>query len=328
MSAGVRLAVSGGCPCGIGPEVSVAAAVPWLDANPDATVTLCGDGPSIDAALALRGLTLPADGRLRVLRVTELSPDDRVPGAPGIAAGVSQRVAIDVAWDAVVAGEADAIVTAPVSKEAVTRAGVPFLGHTEYLAARAGVARVVMMFAGPKLRVSLVTTHHAISSLPKKLTERAVRETVEITARALSRDFGLARPRIVVAGFNPHAGEGGLLGDEEIRVVAPALDAARAALGDAAVITGPLPAEGAFRHARDRRYDAVIAMYHDQATIASKLLDFGDAVNVTLGLPLVRTSVDHGTAYDIAGQGVADPHGMTAALDLAARLARHRLAAK
>ncbi|MDB4930146.1 MAG: 4-hydroxythreonine-4-phosphate dehydrogenase, partial [Myxococcaceae bacterium] len=257
---------------------------------------------------------------------TRLSAADRRPGPPSLAAGAAQLTALDAALDTVLAGGADALVTGPIDKAAVTRSGTAFLGHTEHLAARCGVARVVMMFAGPRLRTALVTTHRPIARLSADITRDAVRETVLITARALRESFGLASPRIVVCGLNPHAGEDGLIGREEIDAIAPAIDEARAALGGGVELVGPMGAESAYRKAKDGRFDAVVAMFHDQATIASKLLDFGDAVNVTLGLPIVRTSVDHGTGADIAGRGVADESGMVAAIELALAFARQRRA--
>ena len=321
----LALAVTAGCPSGIGPEVTVRALAVVAPTLSDARFTVFGDAGAIADASRLASVDLSSLSNVRVVAVSELAPHDRVPGSPSVAGGRAQLAAIDAALDAVLSGDLHGIVTAPVSKRAITDAGVAFKGHTEHLAARAGVSRVVMHFAGPKLRVSLVTTHHAIANVPSKVTREAVRETVLITARALSTDFGIASPRVAVAGLNPHAGEGGLLGREEIDVITPAIEEARAELRGATV-TGPVPAEAVFRHARDGRYDAVIAMYHDQATIASKLLDFGDAVNVTLGLPFVRTSVDHGTAYDIAGLNLADPHGMAVALELGASLTRARRA--
>ena len=311
----VRLAVSLGCPCGVGPEVAAA------EGLAGAEVVFYGDRGALEDAVRVRGVDL---GDIRRVAVSDLAPEARRPGAPGVAAGVAQLAAIDAALAAVLSGEADAMVTGPVSKLAITRAGVDFLGHTEYLAARTGTARVVMLFAGPRLRTSLVTTHVPVAELPARVTREAVAFTVALTARSLVSDFGVARPRVAVAGLNPHAGEGGLLGREETDSVGPGVADARVALGSIALVDGPMPAEGAFRAARDGRYDAVVAMYHDQATIASKLLDFGDAVNVTLGLPFVRTSVDHGTAYDIAGRGLADARGMRAALELGATLARGR----
>lgn len=317
----LHLAVSTGCPCGVGPEVTVKA----LAETPpgDTHYALFGDEGALLDAARLAGVDLARLPRVTVRPTSRLAPHEREPGRPGAPAGLAQLRAVDAALDAVLAGDAHGIVTAPVSKKAITDAGAPFLGHTEHLAARSGTARVVMLFAGPRLRVSLVTTHHAIADVPRRVTREAVRDAIAITARAMATDFALARPRVAVAGLNPHAGEGGLLGREEIDVIAPALEEARA-LAPGAEIAGPVPAEAVFRQARDGRYDCVVAMYHDQATIASKLLDFGDAVNVTLGLPFVRTSVDHGTAYDIAGRGVADARGMAAALSLGASLARAR----
>lgn len=310
----VRLAISVGCPCGIGPEVSVSAARAILAERDDLSLVLYGDASMAGLLDHPRALTVA---------VSDLSPDDRRPGSPTPASGAAQLAYVDAAVDAVLAGEADAIVTGPVSKSAITSAGRVFTGHTEHLAARVGVQRVVMMFAGPRLRASLVTTHVPIAKLPAAVDEAGVRFTVEATVDAMVRDFSVAAPRVAVTGLNPHAGEGGLLGHEDDAVIAPAVRAAQASR-PAAAITGPIPAEAAFRLARDGRYDAVVAMYHDQATIASKLLDFGDAVNVTLGLPFVRTSVDHGTAYDIAGRGLADDAGMRAALALGASLAANR----
>jgi len=319
----IHLAVSIGCPSGIGPEVSVVGAHALLDRHADVQVSLYGDPGALADAAAMRGLGLDRP-RLALVATSTLRPDERVPGRPGVAAGLAQLAAIDTAADAVRAGGADALVTGPVSKKAITQAGVAFLGHTEHLAARWGAARVVMMFAGPRLRTSLVTTHLPLSAVSAAITEEAVRETILLTVGALRSWWGLAEPRVGVSGLNPHAGEGGLLGAEDDGVIAPAVRAAREALGAGVELVGPLPAEAVYRQARDGRWDAVVAMIHDQATIASKLLDFGDAVNVTLGLPHLRTSVDHGTAYDLAGRGEADARGMIAALSLAYTLTRQR----
>ncbi len=318
----LTLAISAGCPCGIGPEVTAAALAAMAPRHPDVSFVVHGDEGALADAGTLRGVRWDALPRVKIAPSTRLSADDRRPGPSTLAAGRAQLVALDAALDTVLAGSADALVTGPIDKAAVTRSGTPFLGHTEHLAERCGVARVVMMFAGPRLRTSLVTTHRPIARLSGELTREAVRESVLITARSLLTWFGIPSPRIAVCGLNPHAGEEGLIGREEIEVIAPALDEARAALGAGVEIVGPMGAESAYRKAKDGRFDAVVAMFHDQATIASKLLDFGDAVNVTLGLPIVRTSVDHGTGADIAGRGIADPSGMVAALELAIALAR------
>lgn len=314
-----RLAVSVGCPCGIGPEVAVRAAAAMIAEDPRVRVTLVGDA----GALAEHRSNPAPDDRITVRPASSLSAAERGPGAPGDAAGLAQLAAIDLAADMVLAGEADALVTGPVSKSVITRAGASFLGHTEHLAARAGVPRVVMSFLGPRLRVALVTTHVSLRALPDRISAELVRFTVVTAVRALQRDLSIPRPRVVVAGLNPHAGEGGMFGDDEALRINPGVALARHEAPEA-LIDGAAPAESAFRHARDGRYDLVVAMFHDQATIASKLMDFGDAVNVTLGLPFIRTSVDHGTAYDIAGRGLADHHGMLSALRLAVRMARSR----
>lgn len=320
----ITLAISVGCSCGIGPEVTVGALDALTVKHPDVSFVVHGDAGALADAAALRGLRWEGMERVRLVAATELSLDDRRPGPSTLAAGRAQLLSLDAAIDTVLAGTAHALVTGPIDKASVTRSGTPFLGHTEHLAQRCGVRRVVMMFAGPLLRTSLASTHLPIARLSSELTRDAVRETVLITARSLSTWFGIPSPRIVVCGLNPHAGEAGLIGREEIDAIGPAIEDARAALGPAVELVGPMGAESAYRKAKDGRFDAVVAMFHDQATIASKLLDFGDAVNVTLGLPIIRTSVDHGTGADIAGQGIADIAGMVAALELAISFARQR----
>lgn len=318
----VRLALSAGCPCGIGPEVSVVAARAAVEEDSTLAVELFGDPGAFADAAAARAIA-SGHPRIGVHSCSTLALPERTPGAPGIAAGRAQLHAIDAATDAVRRGEAQALVTGPVSKAAITRAGFAFQGHTEHLAARAGVPRVVMSFLGPRLRVALATTHLALRAVPEAITRDGVAFVIDRCVEVLRNDLGIEHPRVVVAGLNPHAGEDGLFGDEEPRVLVPAIAAGRAR-NPGAVVAGPLAAEAAFRQARDGHHDIVVAMFHDQATIASKLVDFGEAVNVTLGLPFIRTSVDHGTAYDIAGRGVADARGMLAAIRLAAAMARAR----
>ncbi len=335
-----RLAVSIGCPCGVGPEVALLGAL----AVPGAL--LVGDVAVVKAAARVRGVdasrvvrvSQPKDaadgardrGTVFVWQPTEtLAAADRRPGRPGSAAGAAQLAWIDAAMDLVRAGGADALVTGPVSKDAIARSGArgakKFRGHTEHLAERLDAPEVTMAFWTPRLTTSLVTTHLALRDVPAAITKEEVARAIYWTARfvrQLAVDGG-GEPSIAVAALNPHAGEAGLLGDEEIRVLGPALSIARRRLAGADVavaITGPVPAETAFRLAANGHFAAVVAMYHDQATIPMKLLGFGEAVNVSLGLPLVRTSVDHGTAYDRAGKGTADARGMIEALRLAARL--------
>jgi 4-hydroxythreonine-4-phosphate dehydrogenase len=229
---------------------------------------------------------------------------------------------LEVACDGCVAGTFDAMATAPVHKGVINDAGIPFTGHTEFLAERTATKRVVMMLVGGGMRVALATTHLALRDVPAAITRATVSETLRILHEDLRRRFGIERPRVLVAGLNPHAGESGHLGREEIDVITPVLEAARAAGIDA---VGPLPADTLFNPDKLRECDAVLAMYHDQGLPVLKHASFGSGVNVTLGLPIVRTSVDHGTAIDLVGTGRADIGSLIAAIDLAAGLARRKV---
>jgi 4-hydroxythreonine-4-phosphate dehydrogenase len=269
----------------------------------------------------------------------DLAARDRKPGTPTIRGGAAQLAWIDAACDLVASGEGDALVTGPVSKEAIVRSGAPgaaeFLGHTEHLQRRLHAREVVMAFWSPALVTSLATTHIPLAKVPSEVTAARVARAAYWLGWLLVR---LAKPsespRIAVASLNPHAGEGGLLGREEKTRIVPGIEMARKRLKAArlgAVLEGPVPAETALRLAVDHgrgkpppRWSGVVALYHDQATIPMKLAGFGDAVNVSLALPIVRTSVDHGTAYDRAGTFTADALGMRSALALAARLAPAR----
>ncbi len=334
-----RLAVSIGCPCGVGAEVSVAAA-----AESEARVLLIGDAALIADAAEMRGVddsrlvrvTRPThawqlpEGSIGVFQpTTSIVPKDRASGAPTPASGAAQLAWINAACDLVSRNEADAMVTGPVSKDAISRSRAPgsagFRGHTEHLQRRLGAREVVMAFWSEPLTTALVTTHLPLAAVPRAITAVAVARAAFWLGVLLTK-LGVARAegaRIAVAGLNPHAGESGLLGDEEIESIAPGIETARKRLARervSVVLVGPVPAESAFRRAVAGDYDGVVAMYHDQATIPMKLVGFGEAVNVSLGLPIVRTSVDHGTAYDRAGQGTADPRGMGEAMSLASRL--------
>ena len=247
---------------------------------------------------------------------------DATPGTPdrNNAQGVIDVIARAV--DLARAGSASAICTLPIHKKAlIDGAGFAYPGHTEYLAALGGVDQVVMMLASPELRVVPVTIHIALSEVPNTLTPQLLTDTIQITEAALRRDFGLEAPRIMVAGLNPHAGEGGAMGREEIEIITPVLDSLRES---GLNIMGPGSADTMF-HSRARdAYDVAICMYHDQALIPIKTIDFDGGVNITLGLPFIRTSPDHGTAFDIAGQGIAKPDSLIAALKLATDMARKR----
>ena len=283
-----RVAITVGDPAGIGPEIALAAA---------------------------------ADPRVReVCEPIVMGPP------PGLAVAVGQvsAAAGQAAYDTLVAavraaerGDVDAIATAPVSKEAFALAGLPWKGHTDLLGHLTGSPFVAMMFESEALRVVLATVHVALRDVPSLITRDRIERTIALTARELPR-FGVVAPRLAVAALNPHAGEHGLMGTEDDDVLAPAVAASTAA---GIEVSGPYPADTVFLRAHRGEFDAVIACYHDQGLIPVKLLAFGQAVNVTLGLPIVRTSVDHGTAFDIAGTGRADPGSMVAAVRLAARLA-------
>lgn len=239
---------------------------------------------------------------------------------PGVLSGAAGLASYDVLLRAVAdaqRGVVDAIATAPVNKEAFKLAGLPWAGHTDLLAHLTGAADVAMMFHSEELRVVLATVHIALADVPRAVTTDLMTRTIGLVARELPR-FGIAAPRIAVAGLNPHAGENGLFGREEIEQIVPAIEACRAA---GIAVHGPFPGDTVFLRAARGEFDVVIACYHDQGLIPVKLLAFGHSVNVTIGLPIIRTSVDHGTAFDIAGKGIADHGSMVSAILLAAKLA-------
>jgi len=312
-----RIAVTTGEPAGIGPEISVAA----LDAVFDAEITLIGD----EALLASRARVVksawPPSARIEHIalqRPVRAGRLDRRNAAYVLAT-------LDRAIDGALAGEFDAVVTAPVQKSVINDAGIAFTGHTEYLARRAAASQVVMMLVGSTkegpLRVALATTHLPLADVPAALTVDGLLAVLRVLFGDLKSRFGLPAARVAVTGLNPHAGEGGHLGREEIDIIGPAVERMRKS-GHA--IDGPLPEDTVFVPAVAQRYDAVLAMYHDQGLPVLKYATFGHGVNVTLGLPFVRTSVDHGTALDLAGKGRADAGSMRAALRLAVDLASRR----
>jgi 4-phospho-D-threonate 3-dehydrogenase / 4-phospho-D-erythronate 3-dehydrogenase len=279
-----------GDPAGIGPEIAAKAAA---DPRVIAVCTPRLYGPSA------------AEARARF--------------APGQLSGAAGQAAYDAIVTAVAdaqAGRIDAIATAPVNKEAFALAGLPWKGHTDLLGHLTGASRAVMFFHAERLKVALATVHIAIADVARALTPELLSSTIRITAEALPA-FGCARPRLAVAGLNPHCGEHGLMGTEDDTVITPVVAALR---GDGIDVTGPIPGDTVFVRATRGEFDAVVACYHDQGLIPVKLLAFGSAVNVTLGLPIIRTSVDHGTAFDIAGQDRADASSLVEAVVLAARL--------
>ncbi|MCC5956713.1 MAG: 4-hydroxythreonine-4-phosphate dehydrogenase PdxA [Natronohydrobacter sp.] len=317
------LVLTCGDPSGIGPEIAVkaraalGAALPfvWLGDPqhlPEGTEWVAVE--SVAGALEVAGGVLP------VLR--HEFPAQAMPGAPDpVNAGAIVEV-IARAVGLVQDGAASGVVTCPINKAALkSGAGFGFPGHTEYLADLAGGVPVVMMLACDGLRVVPATIHIPLLEVPGALTAAGLEQCLQITRAGLMRDFGIAAPRIAVAGLNPHAGEEGVMGREEIEVITPVLARLRA---EGWIIDGPLPADTMFHAGARAGYDVAVCMYHDQALIPIKTIDFAGGVNVTLGLPFVRTSPDHGTAYGIAGQGVADPSSLVAALRMAARMAEAR----
>jgi len=286
-----RIGVTVGDPAGIGPEIARKAAA---DTRVSSICDIVFYGPSSDDELCRfqRGHVSAAAGRAAYDAIVAATSDAR-------------------------GGRIDAMATAPINKEAFAAAGLPWRGHTDLLANLTASPRVAMMFYAETLRVVLATVHIPIAEVPRALTRDVIEGTVDLAARELPR-FGIPHPRLAIAGLNPHAGEHGVIGTEDDSVIAPAV-AALCAKG--INVAGPFPADTIFVRAMRGEFDAVVACYHDQGLIPIKLVAFGQAVNVTLGLPIVRTSVDHGTAFDIAGKGVADPSSMIEAIRLAARLA-------
>lgn len=306
------LAVAVGDAAGVGPQVALDA---LAELRPEGGAIVFGDAARLAPLVRERGL------EARLVDAGALSDGDVARHAPSSVVGAQALRALDAAIDSVLAGDARALVTGPVSKEAIVASGTPFKGQTEHLARRAGLEddAVTMMFLGRRLRIALATTHASVRDAATSLRVADVVRSGRHLAEALSR-LGVAAPRIDVTGVNPHAGEGGLFGDEEIRVVGPACDRLRSEASAGVVFVGPRAAEASLREAAEGKVDGVVAMLHDQATIASKLLDWGQAVNVTWGLPFVRTSVDHGVAFDAAAKGGGDHDGMLAALRLACQL--------
>ncbi|HEX3498724.1 MAG TPA: 4-hydroxythreonine-4-phosphate dehydrogenase PdxA [Stellaceae bacterium] len=330
MTALAPLVLTMGEPAGIGAEIAMAA---WLRRGEGLPPFFLLDDVDRLAALARRlGWTVPLQAiaapeeaaaafpiRLPVLPIALARPV--VPGQPDTGNAGAIIAAIDTAVGFAACGRAAAVVTNPINKQVLYSAGFKHPGHTEYLAELAGGVQPVMMLACPELRVVPVTIHLALRAAVAALTGEAIVAAGRITAAGLRRDFAIARPVLAVAGLNPHAGESGALGREEIEIIAPAVAALRREGIDA---VGPFPADTLFHAAARKRYDAVLCMYHDQALIPIKTVDFDGGVNVTLGLPFIRTSPDHGTAFDIAGSGTANPTSLIAALKLAGEMAARR----
>lgn len=321
--------VTMGDPVGIGPEILL------LVLDDPSVYDVCrplvlGDIQTLDAAkqcvqshLNLVSVDAPdageyTCGRVDVLNLSDLDPSQASWGKPTVQTGRSMVRYITAAVDLAVQGQIAAIATCPINKAALKIAGFDYIGHTDLLAKRTKSDTVVMMFVGDSLRVALVTIHVPLASVPSILSPQKILKTIRIVGQSLDERFGIETPRIAVAGLNPHAGEGGMFGNEEKNIIEPAiLDAKKQGFD----VAGPFPPDTIYYHASKGHYDVVVSMYHDQGLIPFKLLHFHDGVNTTLGLPIIRTSVDHGTAYDIAGSGTANPGSLLAAIKMAAKQA-------
>ncbi len=326
------LAVSIGDPAGIGPEIVLES---WVRRTQADLVPffLCGGVRLLQEAAEARGLAVaieriaaPREAKEVFGRALPVLGDEDCRYDPGSPSEEGARLALgslERATRLALDGSAAALVTAPVAKSQLALVGFDFAGQTEYLARACGLAEreAVMMLAGPSLRTVPLTVHCPLAEVPGRLTQTLVEHGARVVAAALKRDFGIVAPRLAVCGLNPHAGEGGRFGDEEARIIAPAVAALQA---EGLAVTGPHPADALFTPRARRTYDAALAMYHDQALVPLKALDFDEGVNLTLGLPIVRTSPDHGTAFDIAGRRIAEPGAMIAALRMAGEIAARR----
>lgn len=327
-----------GDPCGVGPEVIVKAFASGKLYERCIPVVI-GDRLALQRAIDLlkaeieiRPVESPSDfgvpqqpGIVSLFSPVELSREDIAYGNPSRAACLAVSQYIETAVRLALDGRIKAVCTCPLHKANLQRHGFAFPGHTEFLKELTGAEDVVMMLAGPRLRVSLVTIHNALAETPRLLTRDLLARTIRITGEALVRDFDLNPVRLAVAGLNPHAGEEGRFGREEIELIRPVVESFA---GESYAVSGPFPPDTVFNRAFQGEFDAVVAMYHDQGLIPVKLVHFQDAVNVSLGLPVIRTSVDHGVAYDIAGTGRASAGSLEAALDLAATMSRNREASE
>ncbi len=329
-----RIAITMGDPCGVGPEIIVKAfSSPGFFSGRLPFVV--GDGLALRRAIEHSGASMKISLLTDLARLEEVSSTHIIPlisprelsiediqyGSPSKRCCEAVIHYIETAVGFVVAGQAHAVCTCPIHKANLHKAGFAFPGHTEFLQNLSGAENVVMMLAGPRLRVSLVTIHHALSEAIRLIDHKRLINTIRITGESLHRDFGLRTPRIAVAGLNPHAGEEGQFGREEIDLIGPVVKSFESSPYK---VSGPYAPDTLFFRAYEGEFDAVVAMYHDQGLIPLKLVHFRDAVNISLGLPIIRTSVDHGTAYEIAGAGMAHEGSLLAAVDLAALMSRNR----
>ena len=325
------IGITMGDPSGIGPEIIIKA-LSDHDIHDRCIPVVLGDPGALD--LHVKGTIKPSvnivshpsdakgrEGQIDLIAVSRLRKNQRNPGKPTIGGGKAMVAFIFKAVDMVQKGDLAAMVTCPISKALMHESGYAYDGHTELIAHLTKSRDYIMMLAGDRLRVALVTIHCALKDVPANLNKEKIYKTIVIASKALQEDFAFNNPRIAVTALNPHAGESGLFGSEEEVFIRPAVETAQS---EGYHVEGPFPADTLFHKAADGHFDAVVAMYHDQGLIPLKLLHFSDAVNVTLGLPIIRTSVDHGTAYEIAGKGSADPSSLKAAIRTAVEMAANR----
>lgn len=324
-----RIVISSGDINGIGPEVVLKS---LSDSDyPEVTPVILGSESVIDFYADTLGKQIPLhradtldDVRANEINVLEsygsITPNI-TPGQLTKESGKCAMLAVEKALNLCKSGWADAMVTAPISKEAVNLAGYNIPGHTEFLADQTSTSNFMMMLVNDELRVGLVTTHIPLSEVPGSLSTRRIVDNIQIISNSLRNDFNISEPRIAVLGLNPHAGDGGIIGTEELEIIMPAIEQAK---DNGIQVAGPLPADGFFGNRKYENFDGILATYHDQGLIPFKTLSFGKGVNFTAGLPVIRTSPDHGTAFDIAGQDMADPSSFKQAFSLAMNLAKNR----
>jgi 4-hydroxythreonine-4-phosphate dehydrogenase len=327
------IGITMGDPVGVGPEI-ICQALSLKEVYDVARPLVIGDVRILEGAKKttrttqmLSMVNVPHAGRFRpgcidVLNISNLDPMKIAWANPTKTTGKAMINYIEHAVDMALRDEISAMVTCPINKKALQMAGSSYPGHTELVAERTGTKTYAMMMAGSKLRVVLVTIHIPLKNVPSSLTIEKIMTVIELTDDALKERFGIEKPKIAVTGLNPHSGEQGMFGDEETRLISPAVLRSRNMGMD---VSGPYPSDTIFYQAMNKSYDAIVCMYHDQGLIPFKLIHFTDGVNTTLGLPIIRTSVDHGTAYDIAGQGIADPGSLIEAIKLAASQAIFRM---
>ncbi len=323
------IAITMGCPVGIGPEIILKYYL--VQGNRHKNTVVIGDLEILQAQARHFNIDIPCSrwkpgdtvpqNSIAVYHKSALKPSELVWGAPDKTTGKAMAGYIETAVTLARKGDISAIVTCPITKTALQKAGYRYPGHTEMLADLCSAEKFTMMMAGPRLRITLVTIHCALTKVSPALTIERIKERIELTYTSLQQDFAIHTPRIGVAGLNPHAGESGIFGREEIEIIEPAISTLQK---QGISVHGPMPPDTIFYKAAQGAYDAVVCMYHDQGLIPFKLLHFADGVNVTIGLPIVRTSVDHGTAYDIAGKGMAESTSLEAAVAMACDIAGNR----